>query len=65
MKMDWETNVTLDASLAFGKMEGKVSLILEKPEICYHELTYVMNSKSYNTNLTLYRQEQSENFSKS
>ena len=55
MKMAWEANVTLEASLAFGKMEEKVPLILEKPEICY-ELTYVMNSKSYNMNLTLYRQ---------
>ena len=35
MKMAWEVNVTLEASLAFSRMEGKVSLILEKPEICY------------------------------
>ena len=29
--MAWETNITLEASLAFGRMEGKMSLILEKP----------------------------------
>ena len=50
MKMAWEANLTLEASLAFGRMEGKMFLILEKPEICY-EL------KSYNMNLILYRQE--------
>ena len=32
MKMAWETNVTLETSLSFGRMKGKVSLILEKPE---------------------------------
>ena len=32
MKMAWETNITLEASLSFGRMEGKASLILEKPE---------------------------------
>ena len=32
MKMAWETKATLEASLSFGKMEGKVSLILEKPD---------------------------------
>ena len=30
MKMAWETRAILEASLSFGKMEGKVSLILEK-----------------------------------
>ena len=32
MQMAWETKATLEASLSFGKLEGKVSLVLEKPD---------------------------------
>ena len=59
MKMAWEGNITLEASLAFERMEGKVFVILEKPEICY-ELKYITNAKFYNVNLTFNKQEKSE-----
>ena len=56
--MAGETNITLEASLSFGMMEEKVSLILEKPEICHEP-------KVNNMNLTLYRKGKPENHCKS
>ena len=39
--MAWESTVTLEDGLAFGRMGGKVSLILEKPGILkvFYELS--------------------------